>query len=138
MIKIDHIDHIALAVTDLERSIRFYCDVLGFEHRFPGIWGGVPVFLGAGDTALALFPTENPINQPKSQDIPFGVLHFAFRASRANFLDAQAQLKTLGIPFSFSDHEISHSIYFRDPDGYLLEITTYELNDDDPNHTHQG
>jgi len=32
-----------------------------------------------------------------------------------------------GIKFEFQDHEISHSIYFRDPDGHALEITTYDL-----------
>jgi catechol-2,3-dioxygenase len=36
-------------------------------------------------------------------------------------------LKKRAIPFEFQDHEISHSIYFRDPDGHRIEITTYEL-----------
>ena len=37
------------------------------------------------------------------------------------------ELKRRGIKFGFQDHEISHSIYFDDPDGHKLEITTYEL-----------
>jgi catechol-2,3-dioxygenase len=49
------------------------------------------------------------------------------RANRKNFLAAQHELKQRGINFEFEDHEISHSIYFEDPDGHHLEITTYEL-----------
>ena len=55
------------------------------------------------------------------------MLHLAFRADRENFLAAQRELEKRGIEFEFQDHEISHSIYFRDPDGHALEITTYEL-----------
>jgi catechol-2,3-dioxygenase len=55
------------------------------------------------------------------------MLHLAFRADRKNFLIAQDELKRRGIKSEFQDHEISHSIYFRDPDGHELEITTYEL-----------
>ena len=36
------------------------------------------------------------------------------------------ELKRRGIQFEFQDHEISHSIYFRDIDGHQLEITTYQ------------
>jgi len=56
-----------------------------------------------------------------------GVNHFAFRASRADFLRAQEELKQRGIPFQFADHVACHSIYFKDPDGPRLEVTTYEL-----------
>ena len=53
--------------------------------------------------------------------------HLAFRADRQNFTLAQATLQRLEIPFDFQDHQIAHSIYFRDPDGNSLEITTYDL-----------
>ena len=55
------------------------------------------------------------------------MLHLAFRASRANFQAAREELKDRGIRFEFEDHEIAHSIYFNDPDGHKLEITTYEI-----------
>jgi catechol 2,3-dioxygenase-like lactoylglutathione lyase family enzyme len=55
------------------------------------------------------------------------MLHLAMRANRKNFLAAQEELKRRGIKFEFQDHEIAHSIYFRDPDDHQLEITTYEL-----------
>jgi catechol 2,3-dioxygenase-like lactoylglutathione lyase family enzyme len=53
--------------------------------------------------------------------------HLAFRADRKNFAKAQQALNEKGIEFRFVDHEISHSIYFKDPDGHEIEITTYDL-----------
>ena len=126
MFDLEGLDHVALAVRDIELSANWYIEVLGFERRFEGMWGGVPVFVGLGKTALALFPAKSDrANLPASD--PNGVLHFAMRASRQNFLAAQRDLTSRGIAFNFQDHGISHSIYFRDPDGHELEITTYEV-----------
>ncbi len=54
MFELHGIDHVALLVRDLEQSARWYIDVLGFEHRYPGMWNGVPIFVGKGTTALAV------------------------------------------------------------------------------------
>jgi catechol 2,3-dioxygenase-like lactoylglutathione lyase family enzyme len=51
----------------------------------------------------------------------------AFRVDRENFEAAQADLERRGISFEFSDHGAAHSIYFLDPDGLRLELTTYEV-----------
>jgi len=125
--QLEGIDHVALAVRDIEQSAQWYIDVLGFERRHDGMWEGIPTFIGKGNTAIALFPTRD--GHPKSPARSSGIcmLHLAFRANRENFLSAQQELKKRGIKFEFQDHEISHSIYFRDPDGHELEITTYEL-----------
>jgi len=45
---------------------------------------------------------------------------------RVNFVKAQEALQARGIEFVFEDHSISQSIYLRDPDGYELELTTYD------------
>ena len=121
------IDHIALAVRDVEQSAKWYADVLGFEPRFEGMWDGIPVFIGKGKTALALFPAKSDASSTSSPRPQIGMLHFALRSDRKNFVAAQDELKRQGIKFTFQDHEISHSIYFSDPDGHKLEITTYEL-----------
>ena len=126
MFDLEGLDHIALAVRDVERSAKWYIDVLGFERRYAGMWEGVPVFIGKGRTALALFPLRRDQKSPKLPN-PDGILHFALRADRTNFLAAHRDLTSRGIAFHFQDHEISHSIYFRDPDGYEVEITTYDL-----------
>lgn len=128
MFELEGLDHVALSVRDVERSADWYVDVLGFERRFPGMWGGVPVFVARGKTAIALFPQRNAqANPPAQPGESAGILHLALRADRRNFVAAQRDLTRRGIAFHFTDHEISHSIYFRDPDGIELEITTYEL-----------
>ena len=126
MFELEGLDHVALAVRDVERSADWYVEVLGFERRFQGMWEGVPVFVARGKTALALFPAGSDHANPFPRK-PAGMLHLAMRANRQNFVAAQRDLTNRGIPFHFQDHEISHSIYFRDPDGIELEITTYEL-----------
>ena len=123
--ELDGIDHVAMSVRDVERAAQWYIDVLGFERRFDGMWDGVPVFIGKGKTALALFPARAGSTSTDRGEIR--LLHLAMRANRENFLAAQEELKRRSIKFEFQDHEISHSIYFRDPDGHQLEITTYEL-----------
>jgi len=125
--ELEGLDHVALAVRDVERSAAWYIEVLGFERRFEGMWGGIPVFIAQGKTALALFPANSDQTNPSPSRPRTGMLHLALRADRKNFLAAQRDLTSRGIAFHFQDHEISHSIYFRDPDGIELEITTYEL-----------
>jgi catechol 2,3-dioxygenase-like lactoylglutathione lyase family enzyme len=125
--QLEGIDHVALGVRDIERSAKWYIDVLGFERLHEDMWNGVPTFIGKGNTGIALFPAR-----PDAQSIPsthpnIRMLHLAFRANRENFLAAQRELEKRRIKFEFQDHEIAHSIYFRDPDGHQLEITTYEL-----------
>lgn len=127
---LEGIDHVALAVADVERSAAWYIDVLGFERLYEGMWDGVPVFIGKGTTAIALFPRKFRGDSDASPQInrnAIDMLHLAMRADRQNFLAAQKELKERSIKFTFEDHEISHSIYFRNPDGHQLEITTYEL-----------
>src|SRR5437764_844763 len=120
-------DHIALSVRNVERSAQWYIDVLGFEKRYADVWGGVPTFVGKGTTAIALFPARDRASEKSKSRCEIRILHLAFRANRKHFLAAQDDLKRSGIRFEFQDHEICHSIYFHDPDGHELEITTYEL-----------
>jgi len=124
---LEGIDHVALSVPDVERSAQWYIDVLGFERRFSEMWEGTPVFIGKGTTSIALFPVRGSERSTSCARGGVRMLHLAFRANRNNFLAAQEELKQRGIRFEFEDHEISHSIYFSDPDGYKLEITTYDL-----------
>src|SRR5438046_7994930 len=122
--QLEGIDHVAMGVPDIERSVKWYTEVLGFECRHEGMWNGVPTFIGKANTGIALFPASQ---EPKlSSHREIRMLHLAFRADRENFRTAQQALKKRGIKFEFQDHEIAHSIYFRDPDGPHLEITTYD------------
>src|ERR1043166_10341096 len=121
--QLEGIDHIAMGVRDIERSAKWYIDVLGFERLHEGMWNGGPTFIGKGNTGIALFPATD---EPKSSGHrEIRMIHLAFRANRQNFLVAQCELEKRGIEFEFQDHEVAHSIYFSDPDGHVLEITTY-------------
>ena len=137
--ELEGIDHVAMSVRDVEAAANWYIDVLGFERRYEGMWDGIPVFIGKGTTSIALFPAKsNPtsislaaVASAKAASARGGVrvLHLALRANRENFVSAQDELKRRGIQFEFQDHEISNSIYFSDPDGHKLEITTYDLDE---------
>jgi catechol 2,3-dioxygenase-like lactoylglutathione lyase family enzyme len=125
--RLEQFDHVALRCASPEATKAWYVSTLGFEHVFQGAWSGVPIFLRLGSTFIALFPMK--ARDRFSQDA--GVLHLAFRAATyADFRSAQTELGARGVGFEFQDHEISHSIYFSDPDGFQLEITTYDLPPD--------
>ena len=126
---LEGIDHVALGVRDMERSAKWYIEVLGFERLYEDVWNRVPIFIGKKNTGIALFPADSDARLPSSRHRDIRMLHLAFRANRENFVAAQRELEKHGIKFEFQDHEISHSIYFSDPDGHILEITTYELDE---------
>lgn len=118
------LDHVAIAVEDVERSRRFYSEVLGLERAHEE-WD-VPVVLAANGTGVAIFDKDlhpgNDEGQPATR-----ILHIAFRLDREGFERAREQLAAEGLEPHFSDHGIAHSIYFSDPDGHQLELTTYEV-----------
>jgi catechol 2,3-dioxygenase-like lactoylglutathione lyase family enzyme len=114
------LDHVAIAVSDLDRSEGFYRDVLGLERVLPE-WDP-PRILASEGSGLALFPEEDFCGETAPH-----ILHVAFRVTREAFEAARAELAERGIETSFSDHGAAHSIYFEDPDGHRLELTTYEV-----------
>ena len=120
---LEQIDHVALRCASLEVTKDWYIRTLGFEEVYPGKWGGVPVFLRLGSTFLTLFPQKGDEAGSAGR-----LWHFALRAKTyEDFRLAQSELQARGVSFQFRDHEIAHSVYLNDPDGVLLEITTYDL-----------
>jgi catechol-2,3-dioxygenase len=122
--RLEQIDHVALTCVSIEVTMGWYVRVLGFEHVFPGQWDGIPLVLRLGSTFVALFPSKSG-----GRDVPAIRLdHIAFRtATYADFEHAQRELRGHRVAYKFQDHQVSHSIYFIDPDGHKLEITTYDV-----------
>jgi catechol 2,3-dioxygenase-like lactoylglutathione lyase family enzyme len=121
------LDHVAIAVADVERSQDFYESVLGLE-RVHEEWE-MPVVLAANGSGLAVFDRElHPSSTPDDVEPPaVRILHIAFRLGREGFDEARVSLRERGIETRFSDHGISHSLYFEDPDGHQIELTTYDV-----------
>ncbi len=126
MFRTEGIDHVALAVRDVRASARWYAEVLGLQRLHEEAWGDHPAIVGDGTTAVALFPIEGAAG-PRPSRGTIAMRHLAFRANRANFTAAKAALSGRGIDYTEQHHGICESIYFFDPDGHELEITTYEL-----------
>jgi len=127
MAKVEGIDHVALAVRDVAASVAWYQQVLELERVHEEVWGDFPAMIGIGATSLALFPIQDEDPKPPPGKDTVAMRHVAFRASSDCFEEAQTRLNRLGIEFEFQDHEIAHSIYFLDPDGHEIELTTYEI-----------
>src|SRR5438552_18926479 len=102
--QLEGIDHVALGVRDIERSVKWYIEVLGFERLHDGVWNGVPTFIGKGNTGIALFPASSNAKQTSSSHCEVRILHLAFRAIRQNFLASQRELEKRGIISAFQDH----------------------------------
>jgi catechol 2,3-dioxygenase-like lactoylglutathione lyase family enzyme len=117
--RVQGLDHVALAVGDQQASESWYRDVVGLGREHAAAWGDTPIALMAEGSGLALFRA--------TAERAVGLRHIAFRVDRENFDIAQEDLHARGIEFEFEDHDVSHSIYFQDPDGLRLELTTYEV-----------
>lgn len=127
MFTLQGIDHIALTVRDVRRSVHWYMEVLGLERRFEDTWGDFPAVVGIGTTSLAIFPIRGDDPKPPPGPDTLCFRHVAFRVDRRNFELAREALGARGMEVEFQDHRFAHSIYFLDPDGHQVEITTYEL-----------
>ena len=122
--KINFLDHVAIRVKDMEASINWYTKVLGLEVMRVPEWKDIPIFLLAGNTGIALFPAN-----PDEPEVPLRsrnviIDHFAFNVDNDAFAKAKKKYEALGIEYNFQDHIIFHSIYTRDPDGHIVELTT--------------
>ena len=131
MIKISGLDHVALSVADLERSKKFYAEVLGFnvsprENQKPG----VEYFLDCGPSLVGLIQGDPKGDKHELQDGGLGGNHFSFRVHTQDFDSAVETLKSLGVTITFEKkREKSWSVYFLDPDGNKLEMTSWPLED---------
>jgi catechol 2,3-dioxygenase len=117
------IGHVHLKVADLDRALKFYCDVLGFElmQRY----GTQAAFVSAGGyhhhIGLNTWESEGGNPPPPGST---GLYHLAILyPRRADLADALKRLIENGIPLDgASDHGVSEALYLRDPDGNGIEL----------------
>jgi catechol 2,3-dioxygenase len=117
------IGHTHLKVANLERSLRFYCGVLGFT--LTQRYGDSAAFISAGGYHhhIGLNTWESLDGSPPSAGTT-GLFHLAILyPSRAALADALRRLMAAGIPLDgASDHGVSEALYLRDPDQNGVEL----------------
>ena len=121
---IECLDHVAIRVRDIKRSVKWYQEVLGLKAYQLEAWGDIPVFMLAGTTGIALFPADLSREIPPADSRHVKIDHYAFRVDNASFEQAILHYQNLGIDYQFQDHSYFHSIYTKDPDGHTVELTT--------------
>jgi catechol 2,3-dioxygenase-like lactoylglutathione lyase family enzyme len=120
------LDHMILPVSDVEKSVHFYYKTLGLKYE--------PVALMRVSPTLVLQLIQQP---------PQISQHLAFSMSKAEFDETFRRLKAAEVPYgdnfdtvgTMTGPGVSHgssknasSVYFRDPDGHMLEIMHYEAS----------
>jgi catechol 2,3-dioxygenase len=117
------VGHVHLKVSDLDRAVAFYRDVLGFEvqHRY----GDQAAFLSAGGYHhhIGLNTWESKGGPPPPRGTT-GLYHVAFRyPDRKTLAQALQAVIDAGVPLTgASDHGVSEAIYFHDPDDNGIEL----------------
>lgn len=112
--------HYSFTVSDLERSRRFYEDVLGFatiprpDFGFPGVWYGV----GNSEVHLIQKPEGAVTGSPAPKLTPIAN-HSAFEI--ADYDAAAAHLRAAGVEFLEFGKDVGQ-IFVRDPDGNIIEL----------------
>lgn len=115
-LKVTGINHVVLHVADVERSARFYTEVLGFEGRFAGGGpDGKMRFLRCGAQGLDLFEVA-PDDVHGGQEMN----HMALNVAGDNLDQIVAELAKQGV--TTSDRTPRNTVFMSDPDGHRIEI----------------
>jgi catechol 2,3-dioxygenase-like lactoylglutathione lyase family enzyme len=124
MIELKGVAHFSIPVSDVDKSIKFYTEVVGckFLSMLPN---QNITFLDAGGVCLLLIKRPAPIHKgpPEMSD---GV-HHAFMVDGSQYQQAKDSLRSKGVEIFFEEDRRGGTIdgprfYFRDPDGTPLEI----------------
>ena len=119
--RLQRLDHVSLNVADRRRAVAWYRDVLGLPQRNEPSADDEPVFMGDVGLQVGLFQAQH--EAPAREAESAGLRHVAFLVE--DLEAARERLSVHQVPFRFEDHGNAISLYVRDPDGHVLELTTY-------------
>jgi catechol 2,3-dioxygenase-like lactoylglutathione lyase family enzyme len=122
--------HVALLSSDVERTVRFYQDVLGFplteifENR--DYRGSNHFFFDIGNGNLLAFFDFPGLDLGPYREVLGGLHHVAISVTPEHWEQAKQRLTEAGVEYQL---ESGTSIYFRDPDGARLELIADPLGE---------
>jgi catechol 2,3-dioxygenase len=124
MIQTDRIGHVVIKVRDLERSRKFYTEVMGLDVMMELSQPKICFFASHRRDHHELGCMEVGKDAAGTQARQIGLMHIAFRLTDEEQLrSAYKVLKENNVPINFTvDHIITKSIYFSDPDGHQIEV----------------
>ena len=117
---VERIDHWTLVSTDIERSKRFYTEVLGAESRDRAGRGFGPPAVRLANTTIDFF--EPDAHQPKPAPGGEGQ-HHAYVIKYEDFDTWRERFGSFGVPLRYGQFGTRMSMMFDDPDGYHFEFT---------------
>jgi catechol-2,3-dioxygenase len=124
---VKELGHVVLYVRDLDRSVRFYRDVLGWRQLVPEATLGVPaaMFSGGRTHHELLLIEVGPDAAPLPAGRRVGLYHFGLKVGDSDdeLREALAAIEASGTRIVGSaDHTVTHSLYIEDPDGNEIEL----------------
>ena len=122
--KAHYLGHVVFYVKDLERSLAFYRDLLGFQE-VGRIFNGAAAALTSGRTHHELLLIEVGDAPGPPQGRRRGLYHIGIKIGNSleELRAAKEELEGAGIVIDgISDHTVSQSLYLQDPDGNEVEL----------------
>ena len=122
---IRHVDHVAITVNDMTRSIKFYTEKLGFTiTRSSETPSMKTVFVGKGLVQLELFALKQGSAKavPELQRDEIGIKHIAFNVTDLDTLIKEFKEKGVVFISEIQQAGTRRHIFFKDPDGITLQL----------------